>query len=201
MRPRGFTPHRALGALFELLAFFALMSVPQLVESACSAALFDAGLSFDVGSYPASVAAEDLNGDARQDVVTANRLSDNVTVLLGTGDGGCGARADYATGHYPVAVAIGDVDLDGRADLVVANKESDGVSILYGTGTGAFAKRVDVRAGDAPSSVSIGDVNLDGKPEPKANDAARSWYCTVSVATRMPKTFSGPAACSKRSAM
>jgi hypothetical protein len=45
-----------------------------------------------------------------------------VSVLLGNGAGGFGAKTDFATGNTPISVAIGDVSGDGKAELAVANE-------------------------------------------------------------------------------
>ena len=39
------------------------------------------------GTYPRSVALGDVNGDTKLDMVTANSGANNVSVLLGNGDG------------------------------------------------------------------------------------------------------------------
>src|ERR1017187_1516271 len=46
---------------------------------------------FPAGSQPISVAVGDFNGDGKLDVAIANYNSNNVTVLLGDGAGGCTA--------------------------------------------------------------------------------------------------------------
>ena len=43
--------------------------------------------NFRVGSRPYGLAVADLNGDGKPDIVTANYRDDNVSVLLGNGDG------------------------------------------------------------------------------------------------------------------
>jgi len=48
---------------------------------------FEAAVNFAVGSSPFSIAVGDFNGDGVQDLAVANELSDNVSVLLGNGDG------------------------------------------------------------------------------------------------------------------
>ncbi len=61
-----------------------------------------------------------MNGDGRPDLAVANGGSNTVSVLLGNGAGGFGAKTDFVTGAGPVSVAIGDVNGDGRPDLVVS---------------------------------------------------------------------------------
>lgn len=104
--------------------------------------------SFGAGVGPAAVAAGDLNGDGRLDVVVTNLRATTVSVLLGNGDGTFQAHADFPTGAFPNSVAIGDLDGDGKPDLAVANfglGVGNTVSVLLGNGNGTFrAKTVDV---------------------------------------------------------
>ena len=52
----------------------------------------------------------------------ANEGSNNVSVLLGNGDGTFQTAVSYGTGGYqPYSVAVADVNGDGKPDLVVAN--------------------------------------------------------------------------------
>jgi len=44
------------------------------------------GSPFPVGTNPVSNATADLNGDGHLDLLTANYISDNVSVLLGDGN-------------------------------------------------------------------------------------------------------------------
>ena len=68
-----------------------------------------------------SVAVGDFNGDGALDLVVANRFSNNVSVLLGNGDGTFRTAVNYAAGSSPLSVAVGDFNGDGVLDLVVAN--------------------------------------------------------------------------------
>jgi hypothetical protein len=88
---------------------------------------------------PSSVATGDLNGDGDPDLAVANGFSNNVSVLLGNGDGSFQSAANYNAGVEPSSVAIGDLNGDGDPDLAVANEWSDNVSVLINIGQVADA--------------------------------------------------------------
>jgi hypothetical protein len=81
-----------------------------------------------------AVAVADLDRDGDLDLVVTNQGANTVSVLLGTGTGGFGAKADFPTGLTPVAVAIADLDRDGDLDLVVTNRGANTVSALLNGG-------------------------------------------------------------------
>jgi hypothetical protein len=72
----------------------------------------------------------DLDNDGDIDLAVANIGSDNVSVLLGNGDGSFRPAANYRVGDEPISAALGDLDNDGDLDLAVTNKGSDNVSVL-----------------------------------------------------------------------
>src|SRR5256885_1374418 len=53
----------------------------------CATPSFAPHTDYAVGNTPATVAVGEFNGDGWQDLAAANRDSDNVSVLLGNGDG------------------------------------------------------------------------------------------------------------------
>ena len=63
-----------------------------------AAALFP-GQQFPAGYGPGSVAVADLDGDTVPDLVTSNTSGNDVTVLLGRGDGTFDADVTYGTNH------------------------------------------------------------------------------------------------------
>jgi hypothetical protein len=125
--------------------------------------------TFGTDSEPAWIAVADLNGDGKQDLVTAN-VFDTVSVILGNGDGTFKAPTNYATGptgQNPDSVAVGDVNEDGKPDLVVLNAESGKISVLLGNGDGTFQAATQFATGNsaAPQSMVLGDFNGDGNPD------------------------------------
>src|SRR5262249_7489535 len=103
---------------------------------------FHARLEFGLNSTavnPFSIGSGDFDRDGKQDLVTANRDSNNISVLknLGVimGDVQMNSSLEYTTGQNsaPDAVAVGDVDGDGFQDVVVANSGSASISALRNT--------------------------------------------------------------------
>ena len=59
---------------------------------------FIARRDFGAGNRPYSVAVGDFNGDGAQDLAVANYFSNNVSVLLGNGDGTFQAGVNFGAG-------------------------------------------------------------------------------------------------------
>ena len=76
----------------------------------------------------------DLDGDGALDLVTTNISANEVSVLLGVGDGTFGPAQEFGVGDTPRSVAVGDLDGDGALDVVTANGGSDDVYVLLGQG-------------------------------------------------------------------
>jgi hypothetical protein len=125
-----------------------------------------AGGPFLVGDGPTSAASADLNGDGDADLAVSNWSSNEVSVLLGNGDGTFDARTNYATGSSQgTSVTSADFDGDGNRDLAVSNAGQDDVSVLLGNGDGTFqaARLYSVAAGgDDPNQIIADDFNGDG---------------------------------------
>jgi hypothetical protein len=79
----------------------------------------------------------DFNGDGKVDLATADSTSNQVSILLGNGDGTFQSHLDSVTGTTPNSLVAGDFNRDGRLDLAVTNNAANTVSILLqpnGTG-------------------------------------------------------------------
>lgn len=76
----------------------------------------------------------DINGDGMPDIAVANLFSNNVSTLLGNGDGTFQAHVDCGVGIFPKCVAVADFNGDGKLDLAVSNSGSNDVTVLLNTG-------------------------------------------------------------------
>ncbi|HOW73006.1 MAG TPA: VCBS repeat-containing protein [Phycisphaerae bacterium] len=95
-------------------------------------------VGYPVGGAPVAIAAGDLDGDTYVDLAVANSSTNDVSVLLGRGDGTFESEWPFSVGAEPSAVTIVDLNSDGHPDLAVANLGGDTVSLLLGRGDGTF---------------------------------------------------------------
>lgn len=106
------------------------------------------------------MAAADLNGDGKTDLVTSRPTG--VTVHLGTGTGAFGAPVDYAASGYSRGIVLRDLTGDNVVDIAVVGLSGNEVNLLPGTGAGAFGAATAFPAGSQPVDVAAGDFNGDG---------------------------------------
>ncbi|WP_076260311.1 S8 family serine peptidase [Intrasporangium flavum] len=92
--------------------------------------------STEIPDIPASLAAADLTGDGRTDLVATHSGFATVSVLEQRSDGtlrpASGSFTSYISHYDPTALAVGDVTGDGRVDAVVA--PNTGVEVLSNAG-------------------------------------------------------------------
>jgi len=167
---------------------------------------------YSSGGYTSqSMAAADVNGDGKADVVVANSCGGDhnclghgsLSVLLGNGDGTFQAEHSYDSGGYGVnSVAVGDVNGDGKPDLVSTNpcandptcSGNGSTNVLLGNGDGTFQTAQSYDSGTGRViSVAISDVNGDGKADVAASHSCQDEMCStgsVSVLLRNLATTS-----------
>ncbi len=141
------------------------------------------GSPIAVGNAPYAIAVGDFNGDGRQDLAIANgginqNGSNNVTILLGNGDGtfNQASGSPIAVGNGADALAVGDFNGDGTLDLAVANYNDATIIILMGNGDGTFtpASGSPLSVGSEPIAIAVGDFNHDGKLDLVVSDFGSS---------------------------
>lgn len=105
----------------------------------------------------------DINGDGNLDLALPQVLSNDVSVVLGSGDATFGAPLRFAVGLGPVAVVTGDFSSDGRVDVAGVNPTTNEVDISLGAGDTTFQDPVRLATGTTPVAVLRADFNGDGR--------------------------------------
>jgi hypothetical protein len=104
----------------------------------------------------------DFNGDGKPDLAVANSGSNNISLMLGKGDGSFQPAENMAVGGLPVSIVVGDLNSDGKLDLAAANRNSRTLSVLLGKGDGSFQPAANIALDVTPGSIAVGDFNGDG---------------------------------------
>jgi len=133
---------------------------------------FASRLVWPVQGAPVDILAADLNKDGRPDLVTSNRTTNTVSVLLGTASG-FAAAVHIPVGEAPGEVAAADLDRNGTLDLAVCNETYSQITLLPGNGDGTFgeAKAANLVSGSGPRSLAALDLTADGIPDLVTADA------------------------------
>jgi hypothetical protein len=113
--------------------------------------------------YIRSITKGDFNNDGKLDIAVANQGTDNISVLLGNGNGTFNTAVSYVAGDMPRGITAGDFNKDGKIDLAVSNYSSHNLSVFIGNGDGTFKAAVNYAVGTDPVGIANNDFNGDGK--------------------------------------
>jgi FG-GAP-like repeat len=114
------------------LAFLLILTLTGRADA--QTVSFKARRDFTAGGNPQSVVKGDFNGDGISDLAVANHDSNNVSVLLGNGDGTFKpSMMDFGVGSFPSSIAAADFNGDGKLDLTVGT--GDGLWLLINNTT------------------------------------------------------------------
>lgn len=125
--------------------------------------VFAAPIYIPVAGTPTGIAAGDVDGDGRTDLVACSSAGTGAISLLRNRGDGTFARSDFPANDAVSQCALGDLDGDGRPDLVLTYNRSARIAVARNTG-GAFALPVALPSGKPfPRNVALADLNRDGK--------------------------------------
>jgi hypothetical protein len=123
-------------------------------------------IAYGVGRDPFNLASGDVDGDGFIDLVSANRGTNDVSVLYGNGDGSFQPEVYQRVGPLPISLLVADLDGDSRDDIVTGNfgfGAASSVSVLLSSDNRLPGFRIDYPAeGGNPYLMRTGDVDGDG---------------------------------------
>jgi hypothetical protein len=103
-----------------------------------------------------SIVSGDFNSDGKIDLAVTQSGANQVSVLLGNGDGTFKSPVSYAVGDTPVSALVSDVNGDGHLDLVAVNRGSNTFSVLIGNGDGTFQNSQNFIVDNSPTAAVAG---------------------------------------------
>ena len=136
------------------------------VSSVVSSGTFSTKVDYSAEDGPSSVCVSDLDGDGDGDIITANRNSDNISVLKNNGNGTFATKVNYTIYGHPYSVHVSDIDGDGDGDVITVTYGSwlgDLVYVLRNNGDGTLGYNdFFIATGMTPHSVYASDIDWDG---------------------------------------
>jgi hypothetical protein len=129
---------------------------------------FSSSLTLTPGDASADqrLAAGDVTGDGRPDLLASDTGGDRVVVYRGgTGFGSSPQPSPPVTGASNLAV--GDLNADGRAEIVTGSSGgSSALTLLEGSSTGATTSLGTIGSGSTPTeALATGDFDGDGRDD------------------------------------
>jgi len=132
---------------------------------------------YSVSHRPFFATTGDLNGDGHLDIITSHDDINEITFLLGEGNGNFkpASNSPFDLGMQSWRMVITDINGDGKNDLVTGNSGGDYVTVLVGDGKGDFkhAPGSPFRVESSPNRIAVGDLNGDGKSDIVASHSSR----------------------------
>jgi len=133
---------------------------------------FQPAVKIEANVDTGALAAADLNGDGKLDLVDYASRDNQIQVFMGNGNGTFQAPVIYPAGSCYSSTQIQLVDLrhNGKLDLVTINPGSNDLSVYLGNGDGTFQPPTNYVVGISPDCLAIGDFHQDGNLDIAAAD-------------------------------
>jgi len=132
------------------------------------------------GSSPFTVSLTDLNGDGKQDVVTANYDSNSVSAFINITPPGASTpvfapKTSFAGDSTCFGALIADINTNGVPDIISVNYMTQTISVYLnttapGATTATISGRTDFSTFGRSRTIATGDINSDGKPDLLVSD-------------------------------
>ena len=148
-----------------VLSQYAQQQVGVLLSPSAPGPLITPIKTASVGLRPIALAAAELTGDGRVDVVAANFDGNSLSLLSGQNDGTFASVSTLNVGEKPTSVATADINGDGKLDLVVANSGRNQIWTLLGRGDGSFDPAQKLITGTQPWAMVVTNLDSDNKPD------------------------------------
>ncbi len=163
---------------------------------------FATASTITAGSGTIDVAAGDIDGDTKADLLVTNFNDGNFTVYRNNSTSGSitfASGVNFSTGAGTSGINLADINGDGKLDVIVSNAAVPTVSILRNTATSgsisssSFATPLNFTPGSLPATVTVDDVDGDGYSDIAVGNSGSN---TVSIFKNYPlpavATISGP---------
>ncbi|HMK20508.1 MAG TPA: IPT/TIG domain-containing protein [Chitinophagaceae bacterium] len=118
-----------------------------------------------------AIAAGDLDGDGKPDMISSSIVDRTISVFRNTSTIGTitfAPKVDYPTGDNSYSIVIADLNADGKPDVCFSNFLSNTFSVYRNTstlGNISFAAKIDIPTDLGPDCLASGDMDGDGKTD------------------------------------
>src|SRR4051794_2747292 len=112
---------------------------------------------------PGPVVIADLNGDSKPDLVHVHAGNDNMSILLGDGNGAFTLHGTFQTGTFGLGATVGHFNGDSNLDVVTGGMGN--VAVMLSDGAGGFSAPANVPIQATVNAVAVGDFNVDSKAD------------------------------------
>lgn len=147
----------------RVVAAFTLAGVLCLGLPAMSLAAYSIGnYMYPVNDFPQGIHAGDCNGDGLPDVVIADQLTNDITILRNFGGGHFAFFTSISGAGSPRGAVCADFTNDGLADVAAIDRDAGNAIVYQQKPTGGYQKLITIAVGKQPNSISAADLDHDG---------------------------------------